>query len=231
MGNKLLMSTVFHPQTDGATEQANHSIRQILRTVVSNDQKDWAEKFPMVEFALNSSISATTGFAPFELNHGYVPIVGQHISTDTKYTSVKQFTQQALWNLMVAHDAIIENRVMQTHHANKKRWPGEIYRPGDLVYLSTKNLALPRGRAKKLLPKYIGPYKIVEVHNDTSTVKLELPVELESRRISPTFHSRLIRPHIENNNEIFPKRDVKSHYNFRETDDQEWFIEEIITHR
>ena len=37
MGSKLLMSTAFHPQTDGATERANRSITQILRAVVSND--------------------------------------------------------------------------------------------------------------------------------------------------------------------------------------------------
>ena len=73
MGTKLLMSTAFHPQTDGATERANRSIGQILRMIVSNDQKDWAAKCPMVEFALNSSINATTGFAPFELNQGYMP--------------------------------------------------------------------------------------------------------------------------------------------------------------
>ena len=52
------MSTVFHPQTDGATERANRSTAQILRTVVSNDQKDWLGKCPMVEFAINSSVNA-----------------------------------------------------------------------------------------------------------------------------------------------------------------------------
>ena len=30
MGSKLLMSTVFHPQTDGAMERANRSIAQVL---------------------------------------------------------------------------------------------------------------------------------------------------------------------------------------------------------
>jgi hypothetical protein len=33
---------------------------------------------------------------------------------------------------------------------------------------------------KKLLPKYIGPYKVIEAHNQASTVKLELPVALEA---------------------------------------------------
>jgi len=83
------------------------------------------------------------GFALFEINHGYIPWLGQCIDTDTKHSSVKQFAQQALCNLMAAHNAIIECCAMQTHHANSQQWPGEEFPPGNLVYLSTKNLALP----------------------------------------------------------------------------------------
>ena len=105
------MSTRFHPQMDGATEQANRSIAQILHTVVSNNQKDWSSKCLMVEFAINSSINATIGYAPFELNHEYMLQTGQHISTDTAFEGVKQFAQQAVWNLLDVHDAILEHRI------------------------------------------------------------------------------------------------------------------------
>ena len=141
------MSTAFHPQMDGATERANRSIAQILCTIVSNDQKDWLGKCPMVEVAINSSINATTGYAPFELNHGYMLQSGQHISTNTTLKGVKQFAQQAVWNLLDAHDVILEHRIEQTHYSNKCRKPSVKYQINDLVYLSTKNLTLPKHRA------------------------------------------------------------------------------------
>src|SRR6266481_3452066 len=231
MGTKLLMSTVFHPQMDGATEQANCSISQVLRTMVCNDQKDWAALCPMVEFTLNSNISSTMGFAPFELNYGHIPKLGQRLSTDTKLNGVRQFTQQVLWNLMTAHDAIIESHVMQTHNANRQRIKGVTCTPGDLVYLSTKNLTLPKGRAKKLQPKYIGPYKVVESREATSTVTLELPPELVNWRIHLTFHASLIRAHVPNDDGRFPHRDTKSYYDFGSTDEPKWFVDEILAHR
>ena len=178
MGTKLLMSTVFHPQMDGPTEWASRSIGQILRMIINDDQKNWADKCPMVEFALNSSVSATTGFAPFKLNQGYMPQIGMPTSFDTTFKGVKQFMLQAKWDPMAAHDAIIMNHVQQTFHANKKRCTSELYHAGDHVYLSTQNLTLPKGRVRKLVPKYIGPYKVVKAHNEASTVTLELPPAL-----------------------------------------------------
>ena len=125
LGTRLLMSTAFHPQTDGATERVNRSIAQVLQTLICNDQKDWDEKCPIAEFALNSSVSATTGYAPFELNSGHIHQLGQCLSMDTQFNGVKQFTQQALWNLVMAHDAIIKHHVMQAHHSNRCRQPSE----------------------------------------------------------------------------------------------------------
>lgn len=88
MGTKLLMSTSFHPQTDGATERANRIISQILRSLVSPKQKDWVSKLPMVEFALNSSINQSTGYAPFELVYGDMPRMVTSIPEDNKIPGV-----------------------------------------------------------------------------------------------------------------------------------------------
>lgn len=78
---------------------------------------------------------------------------------------------------MAAHNAIIANRVKQTHSANKHQRDAPAYK-GDLVYLSTRNLTLPKGWSKKLLPRYVGPYKILSI-KDNITIKLDLPEELK----------------------------------------------------
>jgi transposase InsO family protein len=79
MGMKLLMSTSFHPQTDGATERANRSVGQMFRAMIKPDQKDWVEKCTLIEFAINSSMGSATGLAPFEINCGYMPIIMKEI--------------------------------------------------------------------------------------------------------------------------------------------------------
>jgi hypothetical protein len=73
LGTKLMMSIVFHPQTDEASERANRSVGQILHVMIEPNQSDWVEKIPLMEFAINSNISSSTGFAPFKLNYGYMP--------------------------------------------------------------------------------------------------------------------------------------------------------------
>ena len=82
---------------------------------------------------------------------------------------------------MVAHEVIITNCIQQTFPANKKHWASDKYHVGDHMYLLTQNLTLPKGRVIKLVPKYIGPYKVVKAHNEASTVPLKLPPVLIAR--------------------------------------------------
>ncbi|KAJ3474262.1 hypothetical protein NLI96_g12559 [Meripilus lineatus] len=177
MGTKLLMSTAFHPQTDGASERAIRSVTQILRGMTKANQSDWVEKLPMVEFTMNSTVSVTTGFAPFEIN-GIMP-------------------------RMIRGDA----------------------------YLSTKNLNLPKGRAHKLLPKFLGPYKILEGSPESSNYVLELPNELKARGIHSRFHVSRLKPFVANDNRLFPRRDPKVFYDYGMPDDTEWLVDDIVGHQ
>ena len=232
IGVKLLKSTAYHPQTDGASERAVRTVSQILRSVVSADQSDWAQRIPMVEFAMNSAVSATTGFAPFEVNYGWTPTMIAEIDVkDVRFKGVQQFAEHALETIDAVHDAIVASRIKQTHYANKSRREDSPLGVGDLVYLSTADLNLPKGRANKLLPKFIGPYPIEAAWPDTSTYTLTLPPELVNRRIHPKFHVSRLRPHIKNDDARFPNREINTYYDFGGDPNTEWYVDTIIGHQ
>jgi len=144
LGAKLLMSTSFHPQTNRQTERMNKNIGQILRTSIRSDQKDWIDKIDLTEFAINSSMSAMSRYAPFELNRGYMPsMLKEFRSNKTTAKGIKEFAAQVLHNLAEAHNAIIETQVFQTSQSNKHQREEPEIIENDLIYLSTKNLNLP----------------------------------------------------------------------------------------
>lgn len=185
----------------------------------------------MIEFTLNSSINSSTGFAPFELNCGYMPRITPFPTEDIIYPGVKAFTQKARANLAMAHDAIIEAHVSATYHANRHRSEEKPYDIDDLVYLSMVNLNLPKRRARKLAPKYIGPFRVVKSYPGTSMYELELSAELVAQRIHPVFHASLLWPFEPNDDSLFPSCESKHFYDFGMPDDDEWLVDEIVGHR
>ncbi|KAG6887014.1 hypothetical protein C0995_002395 [Termitomyces sp. Mi166 len=106
----------------------------------------------MVEFAINASMSETTEYALFELNSGYMPSMIKELRSDEViHKGIKDFMQTALTNLANAHDAIIKAHVFQMRQANDCRSSKPDIAKGSLVYLSTKNLNLPKGRSNDAL--------------------------------------------------------------------------------
>src|ERR1700677_722353 len=102
---------------------------------------------------------------------------------------------------------------------------------GDKVYLSTENFALPKGRSRKLMPKYIGPYKVTKSHPKESRYTLELPPELVVQRIYPSYHVSRLCHYNKNDDSIFPKHELCAYYDFSNTEDNQWLVDDIIAHQ
>jgi hypothetical protein len=161
-------------------------------------------QLPMVKFAINSSISESTKHSPFELNYGYIPSMIQELPMHSvSPPGVTEFAVPALQNLWDAHDSIIEAYVFQTHYANRCHFEDPPLDVGDLVYLSSKNLSIPAGQAQKLVPKFIGPFRVLKANAGTSTYTLDLSDELKKRKVHPTFHVSLLCPHLASTDSLF----------------------------
>ena len=59
--------------------------------------------------------------------------------------------------------------------------------------MSTKNIVLKKGSSRKLLPRFIGPFSVIEQIN-TVAFKIDLPAGL---RMHNVFHISLFRPYVE----------------------------------
>ena len=127
-------------------------------------------------------------------------------ASSEEYPSVQNFAMQKKLVLMSAHDSISAARVKQTRDANKKRWTVP-FKAGDLVYLSAKNISFPKGLASKLIPKFLGPYKVLrDFENSSVKIELELPPHLKWRGVHDVSHSSLLWIHIPNDDRLFTRR-------------------------
>ena len=80
------------------------------------------------------------------------------------------------------------------------------------------------------MPKYVGPYKVLQAYPETSNYMLELPSELVRRQIHPKFHIGLLRLHEPNDNALFPNRASVDAYDFGAPDDAKWIVDELDSH-
>ena len=65
-----MMSTAFHPQTDGHSDRTMHVLEDMLRACILDFKGSWEEHFPLVEFAYNNSYQTSIQMAPYEALYG-----------------------------------------------------------------------------------------------------------------------------------------------------------------
>ena len=94
LGIEMKLLTVFHPQTDGQTEQMNQELEQYLRFFVDHRQKDWLEWLASAEFAVNNKVYMATKVLPFMVNYRRELRMGGDIRKREKVESAIEFVER-----------------------------------------------------------------------------------------------------------------------------------------
>ncbi|CAJ0937392.1 unnamed protein product [Ranitomeya imitator] len=186
---ELNLSSAYHPETNGLVERTNQTLVTYLRHFVSARQDDWASLLPWAEFALNNAVADSTGQTPFLLNYGQHPRVPVPMPVSSTDSRVADWAVEArdIWDR--TQDAIRASKERMRVSADTHRRPAPVFAPGDLVWLSARNIRL-RVESTKFAPRYIGPFKVLEQVNPV-VYRLAIPPRLG---ITDTFHVSLLKP-------------------------------------
>src|SRR6266581_1078802 len=88
LGIKQKLSTAFHPQMDGESEQVNQEIEQYLCICGNFQQDDWATLLPIIEFTHNVRPHRSTHKSPFEVWYRFQPTFKPPLYLQTRLQSV-----------------------------------------------------------------------------------------------------------------------------------------------
>lgn len=213
------LSTAFHPQSNGQTERTNQTLEQYLRCYICHLQDDWVDLLPVAEFSYNNSQNASTKQTPFFANLGYHPNILPKFPAVSPIPAVAERISALQQNLELLKGTLERAQENYKKAADKFRRPAPMFKIGDKVWLSTRNLKL-KVPSPKLGQKFLGPYKIIGIISPVA-VRLKLP---RSMKIHPVFHVSLLKSAVPNPfpGRILPPPDAV------EIDGQEQFVIEKI---
>jgi hypothetical protein len=160
-GVKLMLSSMFHPQTDGQSEVVNRTIALYLGCLACDRPRSWLKWLPWAEFCYNFSYQTTLHTTPFQVVYGRSPPslikfqggASWVRAVDEQLKEWVEFLQQIRERLLLAQV------VMKNQH-NKKHWSVE-FNLGDWVWLRLQHRLATRItplHLNELSPRFYGPY-------------------------------------------------------------------------
>jgi hypothetical protein len=187
LGTKLVHSSAYHPQTLGQTERLNQILEDMLRSCVLSSKGSWAPWLPLAEFSYNNSYQRNIKMAPFEA------LYERRCRTPLNWVEARE--QKFYGNDLIAEakekvQVICQN--METEQYRQKSYADQRRRPlpfqvRDFVYVKVSPMKDVQrfGVKKKLAPRYVGPYQIIERKGEVS-YKIQLTEDMST--IFLVFH-------------------------------------------
>ena len=225
LGISLDMSSANHPQTDAQTERVNRVLEEVLRHFVDYDQQNWDRLLPVVEFAYNDAVQASTQLSPFYADLGREPRQLQLLES-----CVDSPTAQELADRLKAIDLEMRSQLARAQERQKTYADAnrqeKVFKVGEEVLVLLKHLCPPfygQVQTKKLLPKFVGPYEIVARVGKVA-YELKLPSDM---KYHPVFHISCLKKY----NRARDSRKFEEPGPVEGLYEGEYEVEEIIDHK
>jgi len=168
-------------------------LEQYLRCTLNHQQDNWVSLLPLAEFAFKNARHSSTQVSPFFANFGYHPRFDATVAPPSKNTAAENRVAVMLQTQQLL---VSELRKAQARHksaADQLRKEGPAFKPGDKVWLLSRNIKSTRPNAKFDFRR-LGPFSISRQVNPV-TFKLDLPAAM---RIHDVFHVSLLEPFVPN---------------------------------
>ena len=123
------------------------------------------------EFAINNKTFLTTKLSLFMANYGRKLRIGVNLRRKGKMEKAMEFAEMMRKVQEKAGAALTRVQEEMKRQADRGRKETEVWKVGDKVMLSIKDLVFKERPVKKLMNQYVGPYIIDEVFS-TNAVKL-----------------------------------------------------------
>lgn len=159
--------TAYHPEANGLVERTNGSIKLLLKSLVTENEKEWSSWLPYVVFAYNSTVHSITGYTPYFLVFGFEPRINienevgkAELYGSAKFEESPELSAKALDEAReLARQKLIDYGNKMKERVDAHRVVAD-YEVGDKVWLFSA--VRPTGRFKAFYAPWLGPFVITK---------------------------------------------------------------------
>ena len=161
------------PKSNGQIERFFRPLRAMLAAAAIENPWAWHRYLSQVIYAYNTSVHCSTGNTPFFLMFARDPEILLHNTVPDPREENQETPSSLFRRITVARELVKEKLEQaaeaQAHNYNKKAQPRE-YTEGQLVLIHSPVPAHALG-PRKLVPQWVGPFRVYRVYERTVLVK------------------------------------------------------------